>query len=263
MRAAFERRPMWDTYYDNMSFEQAYLQVRKSVGKCGFFHYKGLPYCTFSKSEWDSFSHEERIVATKAAEQRYYARSLVKSFFMRYGEITSYREVYFTNEEGVFASYQVSALQNDKKRTAFDLDTFVIDLQRPRFKYYSTMRERNPDPRDYKGHMERGANAECYLKWINCSDRSFDDISVLVLELQKTLNPKLMATANSICMKQGQTFPKGLIKALWVKSVHDENSFPKPPTFIQPSNNRSVDLLTYCFTYIEFRNLCKPACKPD
>lgn len=201
MRAAFERRPMWDTYYDNMSFEQAYLQVRRSVGKCGFFHYKGLPYCTFSKSEWDSFSHEERIVVTKAAEQRYYARSLVKSFFMRYGEITAYREVYFTNEEGVFASYQVSALQNDKKRTAFDLDTFVIDLQRPRFKYYSTMWERNPDPRDYKGRMERGADAEYYRKWINCSDRSFDDISVLVLELQKTLNPKLMATANSICMK--------------------------------------------------------------
>ena len=201
MREANKRCALLDAQWDTLSFSEAYLKVRHESNTVGFFYHNGAPYCTFSKLEWNRMSRTERSIAVKIAKQRYDARRLVKAFFMRYGYITSYTESFFTRNDGVYVSYRLSALQNDTKQTLFNLDTFVIDLQRPKFKYYSTMRERNPDPRHYGGLMERGANSEYYGKWIDCSDKFFYDISALVIELQKTLNPELISMGKSIFME--------------------------------------------------------------
>lgn len=198
MSEAYKRYSMWDTFWNDATYKEAYKAVRNKSGSFGFFYMNNLPYCVFTLEEWDNMTDRQRFLATKIAKQRYDARRLVKSFFMCYGEICSFRESFYVNEEGAFVSYYLSASQNDTVQTLFTLNTFVVDLQKPRFKYYSTMRERNPDPKNYRGLMERGAQPKYYGKWIDCNDYWFRDISTLTKEIQKILDSRLMIFADSL-----------------------------------------------------------------
>lgn len=202
MLNAYRKGAMWDTFWDDAAYNEIYDEVRREAGMFGFFYQNGLPYCVFSKEEWSSMTDVQRIVATRIAHQRYKARRLVKSFFMNYyGEITRFCEHYSVTDDGVTVSYNLTVQKHDEVDTEFSLKTFVIDLQAPRFKYYSTMRERNPDPKNYQGLMERGAQPMYYGKWIDCNiNDSFFDIATLVMHVKKILDPKLMQELD-FCLK--------------------------------------------------------------
>lgn len=193
------RHAMWDTIYDKSTISQACTEVRNQSGRFGFFYYKGAPNLVFSKEEWDALSSHQQTIATKVAKQLYNARCLVKTFFMRHGEISKFNEHFYIHQDGGWCiSYRIEAEPNDAVQSLFTLETFIINLQTSKFKYYSTIIERKPIPGYHRGLMERDIRSSYHNKWIDIDDPSYSDIAPLVKALQKAIDCSLLGEAKSI-----------------------------------------------------------------
>lgn len=189
---------MWDTIYDKGTFSQAHTEVRISSGRFGFFYYKGSPNLVFSEDEWNALSSHQQNIATKVAKQLYNASCLIKTFYMRYGEITKFYEHFYIDKDGVYISYKIKAEPHDAVQSLFTLETFIINLQTAQFKYYSTIRERKPIPGYHRGLMERDIRSCYHNKWIDIDDPSYSDIAPLVRAIQNATDCNLLIEAKSI-----------------------------------------------------------------